>query len=130
MHTDSNLTDRPRFETDPFKRCRRLARIKEFVGSNIHRPIQQREIASVVGLSPSQFSRMFHKKTGMRYRDWLRQRRITHAMNLLSKFDDPIGTIAFEVGFGSISTFGRAFKKVTGMTPREYSNGRSRQNIL
>jgi AraC-like DNA-binding protein len=37
--------------------------------------------------------------------------------------------IAFEAGFNSKESFNRAFKKFTGMTPREFRNNRQAEKI-
>ena len=104
-----------------FRRCRRLVKVSRFVELNIHRPIKQCEVASVIGLSTSQFSRVFRQKAGICFQDWLREQRVRRAMELIRQSDDAFGLIAFAVGFGSISAFNRSFKKITGMSPREFS---------
>ena len=111
----------PKKEQCAFRRCRRLEKVARFVETNIHRPIKQCEIASLIGLSTSQFSRMFHRKVGICFQEWLREQRVRRAMELICQSDDALGTIAFAAGFGSVSSFNRSFKKFTGMSPREFS---------
>jgi AraC-like DNA-binding protein len=47
------------------------------------------------------------------------KRRVAKCQELILQ-DMPFIDIAYQVGFGSLSTFIRAFRSVTGMTPSEY----------
>jgi len=48
--------------------------------------------------------------------------RITEAAKSLASSEAPISSIAYEVGFSTLSVFNRAFKEKTGTTPKEYRN--------
>ena len=48
--------------------------------------------------------------------------RITEAAQSLASSETPISSIAYEVGFSTLSVFNRAFKEKTGTTPKEYRN--------
>jgi len=50
--------------------------------------------------------------------------RVSEATENLESSDTPISSIAYEVGFSTLSVFNRAFKEVTGVTPKEYRNSR------
>ncbi len=61
----------------------------------------------------------------MRYRNFnqfLNKFRVREAVESLSNHDKPISSIAYEVGFSTLSVFNRAFKENTGKTPSEYRN--------
>lgn len=63
---------------------------------------------------------MFKKVTGLTINEYLLQKRIESAKFLLSSSDSPVSQIAMELGFGSFSLFSSNFRKVCGLTPREY----------
>ena len=46
--------------------------------------------------------------------------RLVRAGRLLRETDSPIGLIAEQSGFGSIYPFSRRFKKLLGISPKEY----------
>lgn len=56
----------------------------------------------------------------MRLTDYIIREKISSAKAQLAYTNDSYGTIAFSFGFSSQSHFGQAFKKWTGMTPKEY----------
>jgi AraC-like DNA-binding protein len=60
------------------------------------------------------------------FRDFINKYRIEESKFLLknkSNGNKTILEIAYEVGFNSKSAFNAAFKKFTGLTPKEYRNG-------
>ncbi len=98
----------------------RLNRLREYVEQSYSEPISLGKAAGIAALESSYFSSYFHAKVGITFTDWLRQVRISKAMELLKSRDFSITHIAYEVGFGDLRTFERAFKKHTGTTPREF----------
>lgn len=66
------------------------------------------------------FSSQFHKIAGITFQEYLTNTRIENAKRLLSKTDNKIGTIASLCGFSDQQYFSKTFKKVTGLSPREY----------
>lgn len=69
------------------------------------------------------FSVMFKKCTGYNFSNYVENKRIERAAELL-KGDEKVGTIAARVGYNSELTFRNAFKRVKGMTPGEYRKHR------
>lgn len=89
--------------------------------------IAESEMAKRVHLSPAHFSRLFHRVLGRTFKEYLTNRRMVEAQNLLHQTDVPIGTIALRCGFSRQSYFTRRFREFTGMTPSAYrSNQRQR----
>jgi AraC-like DNA-binding protein len=78
------------------------------------------EIAEEVGLTPRSLARRFEDETGMTWRAALRRMRILAAVEKLADDDLPITTIAFSVGYNSLSAFNAAFRELTGRTPTQY----------
>lgn len=103
-----------------FEYYRPLMRIKKFIDINYGEEISLNQAARVAAMERCYFSTFFRRKVGINFRDWLRLIRIQKAMAMFAQEDYSISEVAFAVGFADLSTFERAFKKVTKLTPREY----------
>jgi AraC-like DNA-binding protein len=55
---------------------------------------------------------------------YLNEYRVSLAASMLSTSEIPITTVAFEVGFETLSHFNTTFRKVIGMSPTEYVSGK------
>ena len=84
-------------------------------------PISLEEIAGYVGVTPQHFSKMFKKELGINYIEWLTNYRMDIAKELLLEGKDAIKEICYQVGYSDPNYFSRIFKKVVGMTPKEYA---------
>jgi AraC-like DNA-binding protein len=81
------------------------------------------DVASVceaAGISERTLRRRFRSAFGMSWDEYRRRARLLAAATLLSDALTPIGHVAAEVGFESQSAFARAFKELTGKSPREF----------
>ena len=82
--------------------------------------ISQTDVASVTGLSPFYFSKIFKEYTKMTFPQYLANIRVQNAINLLADEKLSITDCAFSAGFQSTTTFNKIFRETTGWTPREY----------
>ena len=114
------MLDRQDFESRIFSYYLPLQRVREYVERNLSEPIPLRAAARAAGLEEKYFSAFFHRKTGVCFRDWLAARRVEQAIETLKRHDDTITSVAASVGFQDLRTFERAFKRFTGLTPREF----------
>jgi AraC-like DNA-binding protein len=114
------MSDREDFERRIFSYYLPLQRVREYVEKNLSEPISLRAAASAAGLEEKYFSAFFHRKTGVCFRDWLAARRVDRAIEILTQHDDTITNVAESVGFQDLRTFERSFKRLTGLTPREF----------
>ena len=78
------------------------------------------EIADFCHISPAYFSHIFHTETGKPFKKWVNQIKIENACRLLENSELSVLEISLECGFHSISHFGKIFKNIVGVTPREY----------
>lgn len=81
------------------------------------------ELAKEAGMSRSYYSTMFKMLNGVSVWTYITNQRISKAQYMLEESDISILEISEKCGFGNISNFNRAFKKITGKTPREYRKG-------
>lgn len=91
-----------------------------YVAHHYAEPLRLEEVARQVGLSPSYFSGLFRRCTGMRFIDYVNQVRVRESKRLLSGSDFAIVDIAVALGFGDQSYFSKVFKKHTGVSPKQY----------
>ena len=75
------------------------------------------DCAREAALSLHHFIRLFREVEGTTPHSYLNARRVSEAERLLDSTGLSVGEIALEVGFGSASALGRAFKQATGTTP-------------
>ena len=78
--------------------------------------------ANQLCLSPNRLSAIIKEYSGQTVMQWLNCRLVLQAKVLLRGGIDPIGDIAFALGFDEQGSFARFFKRETGMTPTEYRN--------
>lgn len=70
--------------------------------------------------SEAYVSYFFKEQTGLNFSDYLEQLRMDEAKRELSSGDRPVSDIAASVGYLSLNTFSRAFKRVNGISATEY----------
>ena len=80
--------------------------------------------ANQLCLSPNRLSAVIKEYSGQTVMQWLNRRLVLQARVLLRGGTDPIGDIAFALGFDEQGSFARFFKRETGMTPTEYRNNK------
>ena len=77
--------------------------------------------------SGSYLRERFRDEAGVSLGHFVRSVRLLRATHLLQDSDDGVGEIAKKCGFGSFTTFSRAFSQVYGMSPSEYRKGNRSQ---
>ncbi len=92
----------------------------EYLKSNYSEDISLDEVSRNVFLSPRYLNNMFKASTGCTIYEYITKLRMETAQHLLLKSDSKIQDIAMEVGYNSIQSFLRLFKKYYCMTPIEY----------
>lgn len=131
------LADRFDVPFDPFRRGQapvisrqapfekgRLQKVQSLVEKHYAEPIRLQQAAAVACLEKKYFSKFFRRQVGLGFSQWLAHFRLQKAIQLLSTSDTGISDIAYTVGFQSIRTFERSFKRLTGMSPGEYRKKR------
>ena len=96
---------------------RRLLRAKDRMDAASHESWPVRRLARVSGVTAAHFARSFRDAFGVPPHRYLLTRRIERATALLRDSDWSITEIAFQTGWGSLGTFGRIFRDVTGESP-------------
>ena len=92
-------------------------RAEELLRENLDGSVNLSQLAAECGLSVSYFARAFKATFGVPAHQWLIQRRIEHAFELLANGDATLADAALQSGFGDQAAFTRTFRKVVGVTP-------------
>lgn len=72
------------------------------------------------GMSRRSFTTAFRHRTGQTWLEYLNRLRVEHAIELLQTTDRKMTSIAFRCGFDDLSTFYRAFHRITGKRPGQW----------
>jgi transcriptional regulator GlxA family with amidase domain len=88
-------------------------------------PWTLQQLAERVGMSRSIFALRFKEKVGATPMEYLTRWRMMLAGDRLTSSNDSICAIAISLGYESESAFGKAFRRVMGCSPRQYSSGNS-----
>lgn len=94
-----------------------VRRTVEYIADHFDQPLSIQSLADELGISPSYFSSLFSKCMGVGFHEYLTRFRMEEARQLLTATRYPINQIAVTVGYADQSSFTKAFKRVTGITP-------------
>lgn len=98
-----------------------VAQVKKLISENLSEGnLQRDELAAMVHISPGYLGRIFKKETGMALTNYITEKRITVAKQLLAKTSLSVTRISERVGISYSSYFTKLFKEQVGMTPQEY----------
>lgn len=95
---------------------------KKYMKQHYMESITLNDLADYVELNPSYFSNLFKVETGVNFSDYLLEIRMDMAKRLLRDPKHKIYEVGNLVGYEDVVSFGRAFKKKIGMSPKEYRN--------
>lgn len=101
---------------------RRIIAAKLYIDENYHEPIGLDEISKNACLSRFHFHRLFTKVYKITPHQYLTQKRINKAKDLLDKEGLTVTEVCNTVGFESIGSFSTLFKKEIGFPPQYYRN--------
>lgn len=103
---------------------RRIAEALRSIEAASYETVTLAGLAANAGMSPYHFLRTFRQVAGVTPHQFLLMRRLNAAAGRLRQTRMPIAAIAYEAGFGDLSTFNRRFRRIMGMTPGEYRRAR------
>ena len=83
-------------------------------------PVRVPDLARMIGLSESAFSRLFKKSTNSTVPQYINRFRIAHACRLLAETDKTVAEITRACGYLSAAHFQRQFRKYHRRSPQAY----------
>ncbi len=93
---------------------------KEYIENHYAENIDLNTVANEAGFNPAYFSSLFKKETGINFKEYLLQKRIETAKELLVSGNDTIILISERVGYKDVRYFSKIFSKTVGIKPNMY----------
>lgn len=110
-HPESMTVSRKRME---------LVEIKNYLDKHFTEKIMLEELAEKFFINKFYLSKIFKETYGTTVNNYLISKRITRARQLLRFTDMTVDEVGVAVGMGDANYFSRMFRKVEGISPREY----------
>lgn len=111
---------KPRADTASARDQRRITRALRHIEAHCDEALSIDGLARQAMMSPYHFLRTFRALVGITPHQYVLRTRLHRAALLLRGTDRPIAGIAFDCGFGDLSTFNRRFRRVIGTSPGDY----------
>lgn len=93
---------------------------KIYIFNHLFEPITVHTLAQLVQLNPVYLSHLFKKETGLPLNQFIQREKIREAQKMLAQSELSITEISELLQFSNQSYFTSIFKKLTGVTPKQY----------
>lgn len=105
--------------------------ITRYIHERYADPLTLTALAQRFAVSPCYLSRCFHQETGLHLPDYINLVRVKEAKLRLLEGQEKVTEIALSVGYGSVTHFGRVFRKINGLSPSQLKrSGKERPGVL
>lgn len=108
---------------------RRVQLIQNYIGAHFQEEIRLEQLAKMVDMNITAFSRFFKQRTGKSLSDYIVSIRLGHVARLLIDTNQSISEISYSCGFNNLSNFNRLFKKNKNCTPKEFRAAYKNKNL-
>lgn len=95
-------------------------KLHHWVNEHLHEPLDVGSIARHLNMSTRNFTRVFHKQTGIPPAKFIEKIRVETARKYLEDTDIPLGKIADNCGLGNLVSMRRTFLRHLNTTPSDY----------
>jgi|GEM_PF-558188 len=92
----------------------------QFIQRHLQEELKMQDVAEHVELSRSHFSALFKQALDKTFLEYVMEKRMERAMELIREGSKKMYEVAYEVGFSDYKYFTRCFKEHTGATPKEW----------
>ena len=116
--------------TDIHSESRRIQKVQNYINERYQQDIRLNQLAELVGMAPSAFSRFFKLRTGKTLSDYITDIRIGYAARMLVDTQRSIAEICYDCGFNNLSNFNRIFKKKKNCSPKEFRDNYKKTKII
>lgn len=96
--------------------------IKKYIDQHFTEEISLSMLSDIFYMNSDYASKLFKKEYGISIKNYIINKRIEAAKELLSSTSLPVNIVAINVGYENYSYFTRLFKKITNLTPIEFRN--------
>jgi len=101
----------------------KIKKVIDFIHAHYSESVNLTLCAEIAECNASYLSRIFAAATGYTVTEYINEYRVSRACHVLATTDESVLSAALTAGFINISFFNRVFRKVTGMTPRQFRAG-------
>lgn len=98
----------------------RLNKVYEYVFANFRKKIRLQDLADLLHMTPTSFSRYFTMKNNKSFSRFISEIRIKQACQMLTETDEPVSHICYACGFDTLSNFNKQFREITLRKPTQY----------
>ncbi|MBQ8046705.1 MAG: helix-turn-helix domain-containing protein [Prevotella sp.] len=99
---------------------RRVLKVKGFIDEHYQEELRLAQLADMVGMAPTAFSRFFRQRTGKSLAEYIVDIRLGHAARRLIDTTESVSEVCYHCGFNTLSNFNRLFRKRKGCSPTEF----------
>ncbi|MDO5489671.1 MAG: AraC family transcriptional regulator [Bacteroidaceae bacterium] len=99
---------------------RRVQKVKSYIAAHYVEELRVPQLADMVGMAPTAFSRFFRQRTGKSLTEYVIDIRLGFAARRLVDTTESVAEICYACGFNTISNFNRLFRKRKGCSPMEF----------
>jgi len=108
-----------------------VSEMKTYIEENFANPdLSLKHLSDRFQISGKYASYLFKTEFDMKFVDFVTELRMKEAERLLVETDCPLQDIALQVGYANAITFGRVFKRISGITPGDYRRQKRNQPPL
>lgn len=107
-----------------------IERICHYIENHLDEDLSLVRLAEIHYFNPSYLSHFFKQEQGINLSEYIDRCRIRKARELLRDSDLKVREVSEKVGYHTAHSFTRFFKKMTGMTPKEYRDSLSKSSLL
>lgn len=104
------------------KMSKPIEEVFDYVYNHLHCNFGGRELSAATNLNYSYLSTLFKKETGISISEYVMQKRMEAAENMLLYSDYQLSEIGEILAFSSYSHFAKAFRKYHSMSPKQFRN--------
>lgn len=103
-----------------------VQKVITYIDSDLTANLSLHTLAGMLNTSDSYLSTLFKRETGKTLTEFINERRVKHAMHLLKSTRLQVQTVAQHCGIVDVQYFSKVFKRIAGMTPKEYRDSLKR----
>lgn len=97
-----------------------VANVQEYIKRNLGTKLSLNQVSDVFNFSPNYLSHLFSKVAKVNYVEYITETKIAAAKEMMARGEGRIYEISQKLGYESAFYFSKVFKKITGLSPREY----------
>lgn len=101
----------------------RFIQMMSYINSHYDQGLSLSQLSKEMNLNANYLSQVFKKETGKTFLKYITELRIEKAKELLDSGNSSVSQIASQLGFNDYFYFLKTFKRVTGLTPKQYKQG-------